>query len=121
MADNQTAHRSRITPPTTRWLLSMSDGQYPAPVADLADPARRRISAVTTRSTTCADLLACWQRRTDLDVLVAGCRHHGAACYALLNPHWPGGGIDVSQAALAHEQRLKDRHKLDNLTLHHCS
>lgn len=95
--------------------------QYPAPVADLTDPA----AAAYLRSYSTLDNLApiYWPAgspRTDLDVLVAGCGTMAAASYALLNPRCRVVGIDVSHAALAHEQRLKDRHKLDNLTLRHC-
>src|SRR5206468_2655878 len=35
------------------------------------------------------------------------------------NPRSRVVGVDFSRASLAHEQKLKDRHRLVNLTLHH--
>ena len=53
----------------------------------------------------------------DLRILVAGCGSMAAACYAYRYPRARVTGIDLSSASLAHEQRLKERHALGNLTL----
>lgn len=54
----------------------------------------------------------------DLDILIAGCGANQAAAYAFTNRSARVIGIDVSQASLAHEQYLKDKHGLANLELH---
>ena len=56
--------------------------------------------------------------REDRDILVAGCGTMAAACYAYLYPAARVVGIDLSAASLAHEQLLKDKYRLGNLTLH---
>jgi len=66
---------------------------------------------------------AYWPRalyREDLDILVAGCGTMAAACYAYLYPKARVVGIDISNASLAHEEVLKKKHSLENLTLHLC-
>ena len=55
--------------------------------------------------------------RDNLKILVAGCGANQAARYALHHPTARITGIDLSEASLAHEEKLKARHKLDNLTL----
>jgi SAM-dependent methyltransferase len=52
-----------------------------------------------------------------LEILVAGCGANQAAAIAFGNPQAHVIGIDVSEASLAHEQRLKEKHRLDNLVL----
>lgn len=52
-----------------------------------------------------------------LDILVAGCGTVQAAEIAFHNPRARVLGIDVSDASLAHEQRLKAKHGLQNLEL----
>jgi SAM-dependent methyltransferase len=97
-----------------RWL-------YPAPVNDLTDPSvAQYLQSYGTLEGLSPIYWPAGRRRDDLDVLVAGCGTMGAACYALLNPRCRVVGIDISRAALAHEQRLKEHHRLDNLTLVHC-
>ena len=56
--------------------------------------------------------------RDDLDVLVAGCGSNAAARYAFNHPTARVTGIDLSSSSLAHETYLKDKHKLENLSLH---
>src|SRR3954465_758159 len=56
--------------------------------------------------------------REDRDILVAGCGTMAAACYAYLYPEARVVGIDLSAASLAHEQFLKDKYHLNNLSLH---
>jgi SAM-dependent methyltransferase len=58
--------------------------------------------------------------RDDLDILVAGCGTIAAACYAYLFPRARVVGIDVSAASLAHEETLKKKHALANLSLRQC-
>lgn len=55
-----------------------------------------------------------------LDILVAGCGTVQAAYYACRNPNWNVTGIDLSDASLAHQNKLKRRHGLDNLRLKKC-
>ncbi len=52
-----------------------------------------------------------------LDILIAGCGANQAAELAFHNPSARVLGIDVSQASLASEQRLKELHDLANLEL----
>ena len=56
--------------------------------------------------------------REDRDILVAGCGTMAAACYSYLYPAARVVGIDLSATSLAHEQLLKDKYRLGNLTLH---
>ncbi len=51
-------------------------------------------------------------------ILVAGCGANAAARYAFEHPECQVVGIDLSAASLAHEEKLKEKHELDNLTLH---
>jgi SAM-dependent methyltransferase len=52
-----------------------------------------------------------------LNILVAGCGTSQAARFAFSNPKCTVVGIDLSEASLAHEQYLKDKHSLENLNL----
>lgn len=62
----------------------------------------------------------CADYREDLDILVAGCGTNAAACYAYLYPRARVVGIDISGASLAHEEFLKKKHNLTNLSLRQC-
>jgi SAM-dependent methyltransferase len=53
--------------------------------------------------------------------LIAGCGSNAAARYAFNHPNARVVGIDFSTSSVAHEAYLKDKHRLDNLTLHHTS
>ncbi|UCH75836.1 MAG: class I SAM-dependent methyltransferase [Rhodospirillales bacterium] len=55
--------------------------------------------------------------RDGLDILVAGCGANQAATDALQHPTARVTGIDISAASLAHEERLKAKHGLKNLSL----
>lgn len=55
--------------------------------------------------------------RLALEVLVAGCGTMQAAVLAFNNPECKFTGIDFSQTSIAHEERLRERHNLTNLTL----
>jgi SAM-dependent methyltransferase len=55
--------------------------------------------------------------REKLEVLVAGCGTMQAAVLAFKNPECQITGIDFSQPSIEHEERLRERHDLKNLTL----
>jgi SAM-dependent methyltransferase len=55
--------------------------------------------------------------RDGMHILVAGCGANQAARYALQHPTATVTGIDLSEASLAHETKLKAKHELDNLSL----
>ncbi len=90
---------------------------YPAPIMDLNAPEHksRRDGGDFERN-----WFTFWPNeapREDLDVLVAGCGSNAAARYAFNHPKARVTGLDLSSSSLAHEQYLKDKHKLNNLTL----
>lgn len=58
--------------------------------------------------------------RQDLRILVAGCGPNAAARQAYRHPAATVVGIDISEASLEQARRLKAKHQLANLTLHHC-
>jgi SAM-dependent methyltransferase len=63
-----------------------------------------------------------WPRapyREDLDILIAGCGSLSAAAQAYLFPKARVVGIDISRTSLEHEEFLKNKHNLSNLTLRH--
>src|SRR5438309_686557 len=63
---------------------------------------------------------ALWPRgrpEQPLDILVAGCGTVQAAYTAYMNPGDAVVGIDLSEASLAHERLLQERHGLANLKL----
>ena len=55
--------------------------------------------------------------KTKLKILVAGCGTMEAAVLAFKNPKCSVTGVDFSELSIAHEERLRERHKLENLTL----
>ena len=57
------------------------------------------------------------ERRTDLDILIAGCGTNQAAVFAYTNPDAKVVAVDISQPSLDHVQYLKDKHGLWNLEL----
>lgn len=52
-----------------------------------------------------------------LDILIAGCGTNQAAYYACRNPSWNVIGVDLSEASIAHQKKLKEKHNLQNLRL----
>lgn len=94
-----------------RWI-------YPEPIEDLeAWLAGGAISAGDARDY--GDIY--WPStgyREGMNILVAGCGANQAARYALQHPTASVKGIDLSAASLAHEEKLKARHGLNNLSLH---
>jgi SAM-dependent methyltransferase len=57
----------------------------------------------------------------NMRILVAGCGTLAAACYAYNYPQCQVVGVDLSRASLEQEHKLKERHRLQNLTLKQCS
>jgi SAM-dependent methyltransferase len=55
--------------------------------------------------------------KENLEVLIAGCGTMQAAVLAFNNPECRITGIDFSPTSIAHEERLRERHNLTNLTL----
>ena len=97
-----------------RWL-------YPKPVSDLRDPSiAKYIASFRTLGNLTPFYWPAGRPREDLDILVAGCGTMAAACVAYLYPQCRVVGIDISQASLAHEERLREHHQLKNLSLRHC-
>ncbi|MFN3657532.1 MAG: class I SAM-dependent methyltransferase [Pseudolabrys sp.] len=56
--------------------------------------------------------------RAKLNILVAGCGTMQGAAFAYLNPKCNVTGVDFSPASIAHEEKLRARYKLGNLSLH---
>jgi SAM-dependent methyltransferase len=93
-----------------RWI-------YPQPIEDLSTGASRDFSDPAFMER------AYWPDRPpreNLRILVAGCGANAAARFAYFNPKSSVVGVDISEASLAHEQKLKAKHALSNLTLHRC-
>ena len=55
--------------------------------------------------------------KTDLNILVAGCGSMQAAVVAYNNPECRITGVDFSETSIGHEERLRQRHELTNLSL----
>jgi SAM-dependent methyltransferase len=91
---------------------------YPKPIEDLeAWLAGGTFSIGDPRE--CGDIF--WPTsgyREGMNILVAGCGANQAARFALQHPTARITGIDLSEASLAHEEKLKAKHRLENLTLH---
>jgi len=105
--------RNRVQEQYERWV-------YPAPIADLEDYTQ---AGSIDGSAPKAHHLQYWPDgrylgERSIDVLVAGCGSNAAARLAYTHPDARVVGIDVSSASLAHERYLKDKHSLENLTLH---
>ena len=90
---------------------------YPEPFADLAEEVRKGYFQIGDPSLFGPIL---WPRgRPDrpVKILVAGCGTMQAACTAFMNRGDQVLGIDLSEASLAHERYLQDKHGLTNLKL----
>jgi SAM-dependent methyltransferase len=91
---------------------------YPPPVDNLEryqqlwqDPQRRRV-----------DYHLFWPNRSyreDQSILIAGCGTSQAAKHALRWPKAQVTGIDCSATSMHHTEKLKRKHKLTNLRVHH--
>lgn len=91
---------------------------YPFPIMDLNDPEHRARKDGGDFATNFYTYWPDREKREDLDVLIAGCGSNAAARYAFNHPQARVTGLDLSASSLAHEQYLKDKHSLENLTLH---
>lgn len=94
-----------------RWI-------YPEPIEDLEAWIAGGAFSVGDPGN-CGDLF--WPAtgyREGMNILVAGCGANQAARYAMQHPTAKVTGIDLSAASLAHEEKLKAKHGLENLTLH---
>jgi SAM-dependent methyltransferase len=90
---------------------------YPQPIEDLGKDGARDLGAPIFHER------AYWPHRpprADLRILVAGCGPNAAARYAYHNRGATVVGVDISEASLAHANRLKAKHGLDNLELLRC-
>jgi SAM-dependent methyltransferase len=90
---------------------------YPAPLKSLDEhrklydnPDRRRALSLLMWPT--------GERRTDRQILIAGCGTSQAAVYAIREPDAHVTGIDVSDTSLAHTRELQRKYGLKNLDLH---
>jgi len=95
----------------TKWV-------YPKPIMDLSAP---ELQGIRDGGDPENNFYTYWPNqayRDDLDILIAGCGSNAAARYAFNHPAARVVGIDISPASLAHEAYLKQKHALDNLTLH---
>ncbi|MSP20650.1 MAG: class I SAM-dependent methyltransferase [Alphaproteobacteria bacterium] len=91
---------------------------YPLPIQDLAAPGERTQRDLGDPQRNWITYWPAEPVRDDLDILIAGCGANAAARYAFHNRRARVTGIDLSAASVAHEQVLKDKHGLTNLTLH---
>ena len=93
-----------------RWI-------YPEPIEDLETWIAGGAFSVGDAKE-CGDIF--WPTtgyREGMDILIAGCGANQAARYAMQHPTARVTGIDLSETSLAHEEKLKAKHGLDNLTL----
>ncbi len=92
---------------------------YPNPILDMAEAVTRRKYFDVSDPAMLRRKF--WPKKVEpdgLDILIAGCGANQAAYFAFTNPESRVLGIDVSEASLAHEQYLKEKHDLRNLELH---
>jgi SAM-dependent methyltransferase len=90
---------------------------YPPPLDDLAGTAARAKTERADPKYFSAHLWPEGAPRKDLRILSAGCGTSQAAHLAFNNPDCAVTGIDLSEASLAHQRMLADRHGLKNLRL----
>ncbi|MGH2615090.1 MAG: class I SAM-dependent methyltransferase [Thermomicrobiales bacterium] len=92
---------------------------YPQPILDMAEAVAKH-----TYFDACDPALVrrkLWPKKVEpdgLDILIAGCGANQAAYFAFTNPESRVVGIDISEASLAHEKYLKQKHDLRNLELY---
>jgi SAM-dependent methyltransferase len=91
---------------------------YPQPIMDLGAPELRSIRDGGDPETNFYTYWPNQSYRDNLEILIAGCGSNAAARYAFHHPNARVIGIDISPASLAHAAYLKNKHSLDNLTLH---
>ncbi len=90
---------------------------YPPPLDDLSGKAARDKTERADPKYFSAHLWPEGRPRNNLRILSAGCGTSQAAHVAYNNPECSVMGIDISEASLAHQKRLAERHGLKNLRL----
>jgi SAM-dependent methyltransferase len=90
---------------------------YPEPFADLAEEIAKGYFQIGDPSLYGPVLWPRGKPGRRLRILVAGCGTVQAAYAAFANPEDEVVGVDLSEASLAHERYLQDRHGLNNLKL----
>lgn len=90
---------------------------YPAPAKDLS-AYRERWQRGQRRQTAFHLLWPAEPYRQNLDVLIAGCGTSQAAKHAMREPGSRVTALDISETSLDHTRKLKDKHGIDNLTIH---
>lgn len=90
---------------------------YPEPFADLAEQVGKGYFELGDPALYAPVLWPRGRPQRRLRILVAGCGTVQAAYIAYMNPEEEVFGIDLSEASLAHERFLQERHALSNLKL----
>ena len=90
---------------------------YPEPFADLSEAIRTGYYQVGDPALYGPVLWPHRRPEGKLNILVAGCGTVQAAYAAYMNPGDAVVGVDLSEASLAHERFLQERHGLSNLQL----
>ena len=90
---------------------------YPEPFADLAEEIRKGYHQYGDPALYGPVLWPRGRPQRRLKILVAGCGTIQAAYSAFMNPEDEVVGIDLSEASLAHERFLQEKHGLSNLRL----
>jgi len=90
---------------------------YPQPFADLTEAVRGGYHQIGDPSLYGPVLWPGGRPDRPLNILVAGCGTVQAAYAAYMNADDQVVGIDLSEASLAHERFLQERHSLENLQL----
>ena len=90
---------------------------YPEPFADLAEEVAKGYFQIGDPSLYGPVLWPRGKPDCPLRILAAGCGTVQAAYAAYANPEDQVVGIDLSEASLAHERYLQDKHGLENLKL----
>src|SRR5690348_14414701 len=90
---------------------------YPAPFTDLAEQVSKGYQQIGDPALYAPVLWPRGRPQRPLRILVAGCGTVQAACIAYTNRKDDVVAFDVSEASLAHERLLQERHGLSNLKL----
>src|SRR5690348_3578119 len=90
---------------------------YPEPFPDIADEMAKGYHQIGDPALYAPVLWPRGKPDRPLRILVAGCGTVQAACIAYTNHQDEVVGIDLSDASLAHERFLQERHELGSLKL----
>jgi SAM-dependent methyltransferase len=97
-----------------------SEWVYPEPVCDIEQAVSKGWYDFGDPSLIWSLYWSCKPYKS-IDILIAGCGTHQAAYYAFKNPNCNVVGIDISTKSLEHQQYLKSKHNLSNLSLEKLS